>query len=272
LTSPTANRPSLIPAGFNPATLFKPLVSPETQRTVVAVWGDKDTGKTHFALTFPAPIRLLDLDMGAEDLAGKFANKTIIHAPISVEDPSNPASVAQALTLFHHAWTWALTESAKDGGTVVVDTAGQLWQWVQTVKLAEVKNKKYRAEVAKKGGDESKVDYENIKLHQFEYAEANNFMASLLRRALAHEGANVVFIHHSQPKYDSSGNNTGRIEPRWFREMPNIVPTVIQMFRNPQDGTYTGKIDKLRADGTRVGLMIPNLDYLILDTLVHPSK
>jgi hypothetical protein len=269
-TSPAPTRPpTLTPQpGFNPATLFKPLAQPEKQRLVVAVWGDKDTGKTHFSLTFPEPVYLLDLDMGAEDLAHKFPGKTITHAPIAVEDPSSPASVAQALVLFTHAWKWALTEASQSGGTVVVDTAGQLWQWVQTVKLAEVKNKKYRAEVAKKGGDESKVDYENIRLHQFEYAEANNFMASLLRRALAADGANVVFLHHSQPKYDSSGNRTNYLEPRWFREMPNIAPVVIQTFRD-QAGTYSARIDKLRADGSRVGLMIPNLDHAVLDKLAH---
>lgn len=254
---------------FNPATLFRPLATPEKSRLVTAVWGDKDTGKTHFSLTFPDPIRLLDLDMGAEDLAHKFPGKEIVHAPISVEDPSSPQSVAQALVLFTYAWKWALDESSKDGGTVVVDTAGQLWQWVQTVKLAEVKNKKYRAEVLKKGGDESKVDYDQIRLHQFEYAEANNFMASLLRRALAADGANVVFLHHSQPMYDSGGNKTNRLEARWFREMPNIAPNVVQMFRDPQ-GTYTGHIVKLRADGTKVGLSIPNLDYQILNKLAHP--
>lgn len=259
------------PVGFDPATLFRPLVAPERQRLVVALWGEPKKGKTHLALDFPDPIRLLDLDMGAEDLAPKFPGKTIIHAPLAPADPTDPASVAQALELFIRAWQWALGEASKDGGTVVVDTASQLWRWVQVVKLEQIRQKRYRAEVAKKGGDESKVDYDNVRLYQYDYAEANNAMGNLLRRALSAEGANVVLIHHAQEKYDSSGNPTGRLKMRGYAETSAIVPIQVQMYKKPE-GTFASRIEHFRTDGMREGLILDNLTYALLNKLAHPAS
>jgi hypothetical protein len=267
--TPTAVMP---PTGvpFDPSTLFRSLSAPTRRRIVLAAWGDKDTGKTHLSLTFPDPIYLLNLDMGADDLAHKFPGKDIVHAPIAVEDPTDVRSTAEALQRLALAWKWALGEADKHNGTVVLDTVGQAWSWVQAVKLAEVRNKKYRAALAKVGGDESKVDYENIKLMQFEFNEANTWMASFLRRGLAHETANVVFLAHAQPAYDASGNQTNRLVPRWFKETPNIAPNIVQTYRDAQ-GQYCARIEKLRADGQRVGLMIPGLSHATLDTLIHPK-
>lgn len=266
--TPATVPPSPLP--FDPSTLFRSLSAPAKKRVVLAAWGDKDTGKTHLSLTFPDPIYLINLDMGADDLAHKFAGKVITHAPIAVEDPTEIRSTAEALQKLALVWKWALAEADRNNGTVVLDTVGQAWSWVQTVKLAEVKNKKYRAALLKAGGDESRVDYDNIKLHQFEYAEANNYFASFLRRALAAEGANVVLLAHAQPAYDAAGNKTARLEPRWFRETPNIAPNIVQTYRDAQ-GQYCARIEKLRADGQRIGLMIPGLSYATLDALVHPK-
>lgn len=258
------------PARFDPASLFRPLAAPTKQRVVCAVWGEPGKGKTHFALTFPDPVYLLDLDMGAEDLAPKFPGKTIVHAPLAPHDPTDPASVARALELFIHAWQWALGEAARQSGTVVIDTASQLWRWVQVVKLEQIRQKRYRAEVAKKGGDESKVDYDNIRLYQYDYAEANNAMGNLLRRALAAEGANVVLIHHAQEKYDASGNPTGRLQMRGFGETTAIVPTQLQLYKTP-DNQFMARIEKFRADGTKEGLSLPNLTYPLLAAMSFPA-
>ncbi len=264
-----ANLPVPMPGGFNPATLFKPLTSPTSQRIVCAGWGQPKVGKTHFALTFPDPIRLLDLDMGAEDLAHKFPGKTIIHAPLAPQDPTDPASVARALELFIHAWIWALGEASKDGGTVIMDTASQLWRWVQVVKLEQIRQKRYHAEVAKKGGNESLVDYDNVRLYQYDYAEANNVMANLLRRPLQAEGANVVLLHHAQEKYDSSGNATGKYQMRGFAETTAIVPITLQFFRD-QAGAFAAQIQHFRPDGLREGLVLQNMAYPLLHKLAHP--
>jgi hypothetical protein len=253
---------------LDPASLFRPLAPPERRRVVCSIWGEPKKGKTHFALTFPDPIYLLDLNLGAEDLQPKFAGKQIVHAPLVPDDMLDPASVARALNTFMAGWRWALREASQRSGTVVVDTASQLWRWVQTVYLESIRQKRFRAEVAKRGGDESRVDYENIRLYQYDYALANNAMANILNLALAAEGANVVLIHHAQEKYDASGNPTGKLHMRGYAETPAIVGVQLQLYKTP-DGQFMSRLEHFRPDGTKEGLSIPNLNYTLLSALVH---
>lgn len=262
--SPTAPPPGV--PGFDPATLFRPLAAPTDRRLFVAVWGEPKKGKTHFSLTFPEPIYLLDLDMGAEDLAPKFPGKQIVHCPLAPDDPTDPVSLAHSLQKFILAWKWAVDQAAQSGGTVIVDTASQLWRWVQVVKLEQIRQKRYKAEVAKKGGDESKVDYDNIRMYQYDYAEANNAMANLIRRPLSIPGVNVVLIHHAQEKYDASGNATGKMQMRGFGETSAIAPITLQLFKDAQ-GQFMCQINAFRPDGRKEGFVLTDPTYTMLSAL-----
>lgn len=249
------------------SSFFKPAGAAPSKRLVASVWGPPKAGKTHLALTFPAPIYLLNLDLGLDPLLSKFDGKTIHDARFVVDDPEDYGSVARTLTNFIHAYEWALKEADDAAGTVVVDTASLLWDMVQVVKLAQVKQKKFKAEVAKKGGDENRVDYDLIKLHQFEYAEANTYMATLLRKALYRPSVNVVFIGSAKNAYDGSGNRLNTLEFQGFGKMPSIAEATITMRRAP-DNSFVGRIDDCRFEPGYNGTEIPGLTYDTLKSLL----
>ncbi len=57
---------------------FKSLSEVEKKRGLkVGIYGDFATGKTHFALTAPEPIFIIDTEMGASPLAYQFKEKDI---------------------------------------------------------------------------------------------------------------------------------------------------------------------------------------------------
>ena len=96
----------------------------------VLVWGPPETGKTHFALTAPEPIHVIDTEFGTYPLLCKepFKNKDIRvfeAAQLNVEsaeiDPvKSIEAVEEAISFLKDI----------NEGTVVIDSVTDIWQWL----------------------------------------------------------------------------------------------------------------------------------------------
>src|SRR6266700_711635 len=124
--------------GFRPATEIK-----AHPRLVMAVDGGEKSGKTRFALTTPAPIYYINLDVGLEGVIDEFiGNKEIVVAEyaenveeigdIPTQDGKKRQDAAKVVTnSVFRDFRYAVRNGAR---TVVIDTGTEFWSML---RLAE---------------------------------------------------------------------------------------------------------------------------------------
>lgn len=252
--------------------MFQEVTAEQNRRLVLSLWGNTKEGKTHFALGAPRPLRWIDLDMGVLELLGKFpdlasGSGNFTRAAFNMTEQTDAGTFGQLLKDVHAAYLWALANS--DGGTVVVDTATQLWQVVQTVKLYDVEQRRIETWKQKHRGAEPEPG--DVRLYPYDYAAANSFYGGLLRRAMQQHKCNVLFLHRSKLEYGPNGQTTGRTLFQGFNETPAIVQTTIQMTRETGgEKRFVAKIENCRQNPEWAGLTVPNLEWETLREMLSP--
>jgi len=122
---------------------FESVSVPEHKRLVVAIDGLQKTGKTSLALRFPKPLVMLNLDFSLEELVVQhpelWDDNTCQQARLQMNELTDPSTWGALLKEFHEKYIRALEFAEAYGGTVIVDTATQLWQVVQAVNIEHVR-------------------------------------------------------------------------------------------------------------------------------------
>ena len=158
-------------------SLFQKATERKSDSLVVSVWGVPKAGKTTFYLgnedkglsPWPTPIYVFNFDQSVDELLERTSpdvREELYIIDLVSSDPFLTDQEAINLNnLFEKAVREALVDimAGSDGtgpgtGTIVLDTASQYWQLVQTVDLAQVKRVR---------SDQDK------KLMPFDYARAN---------------------------------------------------------------------------------------------------
>ena len=230
-----------------------------TKRLVVSLWGQPKAGKTHFALSAPDPIEFFDFDLGREGVDHKFKGKSI--TPHLYEIPLGGLQDQHATELlqkFYREYKVAL-DALQDlgGGTVVLDTASDLWSVIQAAKLAEVRTRRAKKKVG--------VDPDDVQVYPYDYSEANLAMANILRAVLFRPDVNGVFIHRAKKVYEG-GNETNKLEFQGFGQTPAITQAMVQLFKNTK-GRF-GKIEVCRFDPDLESMEVKDLTYDTLRNLM----
>lgn len=114
-------------------------------RLIARVGGLEKGGKTHFALTAPAPIGLMDMDRGLEGVVEKFANdKTIYTKNLRGMPSRSQADYERRWETFKDSHYILLDD--KDIRTVVWDTDTEAWEMARLAffgKLSQIKPHHY---------------------------------------------------------------------------------------------------------------------------------
>ena len=246
---------------------FTVVKMPENPRLVMSVWGGDKTGKTSLGLTFPAPVLDLNLDFGIDELfytRPELLGKVMKH-DLQLNELTEPETWGQLLVDFHTHYLAALVYANDRGGTVMVDTATQLWQVIQAVKVEQVRNARLSKVEARKfvsqAAREEALERAG-KPSQMDYSQANAFMGGLMRRALHYPNVNALFINKAKPEYNDAGRPTGALEYHGFGEMPGITQVHVQMYRKGMK--HYGRIQRCRFDTSLEGLDIENPTYAVL--------
>jgi len=173
------------------------------------IYGEPEVGKTHFALTFPDPIYVVDTEFGLAPLLQKdlFKDKEIRVFEACVLDTKtvevDPIKSIEALERALSAL------STLQRGTVVIDSISDVWQWLQAW-LEVVASKKTSTGQP----------------YRFEYGKANMRYRKLILRLIA-QPINVVLTAKVTEKYDSSGNPMGVYVPRAQKDTSHMVDVVL---------------------------------------------
>ena len=253
-TSPMPMKPALLlPKGLEP-------VRSRPQRIIAAVRGNAKEGKTAFALDFPEPVVIFNFDYGYESAAtyvlSKHPGKKLYHFDMPTTEDMSTAEYAALVRTFLSKYVECLTYCDSLGGTVVVDTASDLWRIVQEAILGPIKEKvppgKY--------------------MSQFEYGKANLVMAAILRRPFHFNNVNAVFVHRNKQVYDGPNPVPGKYEGRWFDDTPAIVEYVFDMFEDGNDKKIKARIEVCRPDRTLRGTVLTNPTHALVWGMVGPGE
>jgi hypothetical protein len=212
------------------------------QRLLVSVWGQEKVGKTHFALTFPGPIYFFDFDLGAETVMPKFADKEVYYARYNTSLLSDNIDTYQALW---NGFKSDLSDAlASDGGTIVFDSATQIWSLVQKVYLDKIMKRR---------------ESRSQQVYPFDYADANIAYEGLISAVKENKDMNLVLTHRAREIYSNKGQRTGTYEAQQNSRTPYFVQWVVQLYKDQQE--HIAKVESCRFGSEFEGITLKNLDY-----------
>lgn len=223
-TTPTPASPSTVGTSFAK-------VAAARRRLIVAVDGLEKCGKSHFALTAPGPIAVLNFDIGLEGVADKFVleGKHVMTANYDVpEGIANTQAMADAADRIWQQmvkdYYWAL----KHVRTVVLDTATEVWELLRLARFGKL-----------------------TQVMPHHYGPVNAEYRKLIRAAYDHD-ANLVLLHKLKPEYETKvvnnkevSNRTGRYVRAGMGDTGFLVQLNALAYRGDTDPLYTNDSVKL---------------------------
>lgn len=213
-------------------TGFKQATAAAVKHIVALVTGERDAGKTHFALTAPGPIAFQSLDIGEDGVIQQFqATKNIqlaryLPRNIHAMDMSDKEAREKQADEARGIWTDFVRDfqaalNSPDIRTIVWDTALEVRQLSELCafgKLAQIQPR-----------DRPPQKYE---LHK------------IVRQALACDPPkNFIVIDKLKQKW-VGGNSTDELEPAGFKDIEYLFPTIVRLYHD--DDGFSLDIERCR--------------------------
>jgi len=184
------------------------------------IGGFEKDGKTHFGLTMPAPISVLNIDRGLEGVIEKFAREKEIH--ISKDFRAMPSETMQDNEKRWDAIMSAYTEALEDSRTrsILYDTDTEAWEIARLAYLGKL-----------------------VGVRELHYPEVNSIFRKVIDMALAHD-KNVMFTCRLRKQYVRSKSAEGKDSATWngkyeesgFGEFGSIVQANLRAKIVNEDG------------------------------------
>ena len=222
-------------------------------RIVMSVEGQEKCGKTHFALTAPGPIALIDMDTGLEGVVGKFAKEKEIYVKsYNWKDATSQAEWTSMWEDSKGAFLAALKE--KEIRTLIVDTGTE---WYEMIRLARF-------------GKLNKVAMADGKAVPFPYGPVNTEFRDLIKKV--YEGdKNLILIHKLKKEYIKD-TFTGKYERAGFGDIPYIVQLNMRVWRKDGELGFTVHDSRHNAEVAGLEMMAPMCDFETLAGEVFPDS
>jgi hypothetical protein len=197
-------------------------------RILMNVEGMEKGGKSHFALTAPGPISLIDMDTGLEGVVNKFSRqKKIYRAYFNYHDATSQTEWDNMWKKMKQAFYDSL--ATKSIRTIIADTASEMWELCRMAafgKLAQVK--------------------------PHHYAPVNAEFRDLIRKAYDSD-KNLILIHKQKKEYVDE-KWTGNMERAGFGDIGYAVQANLISWRITKlDEQYgKGREDEYKGFGITV--------------------
>jgi hypothetical protein len=232
----------------------------EESRIFANVYGVSGAGKTAFALTFPPPFFILNLDKDMRELLMQLPDSYDVEYERLVfeVDGLTAGSAAQYLVKADALLKKALLAGE---GTFLLDGGDIFWDTVKIAKLM-------------KGGDG---------VLPKDYSPANAYMNSYLSR-LQHAPFHVCMTSMSRKKWEGAKKESDKMEADGFKHRKRWVSHEIYMFTPEQrqypsevpaqagtGQTHKAYIDTSKINESLVGSVIPNLTFKVLYAMTYGS-
>ena len=211
----------------------------------IGIYGPTSTGKTHFAMTAPGPVFIIDTELGSASIAKRFEGKDINISEIFSEsddeiwerdDVESYEKIKQAIN--------AVYRNTKEG-TIVVDSGTDLWSLCQS--YSKVKIFKLRPE-------------DRLKF-QFDWGKINNIYLQMITKLLA-TPHNLVFTGRNKEIYNGT-TPSGQFEASWQGKTEYFLDVIIEnkVIMKAGKATFLSEIIKCRPNGELKGKIYENLTF-----------
>ena len=223
---------------------FKSLKDAEVKRGIkILSYGNFSTGKTHFALSSPQPIYIIDTENGASPLANKFPDAKVLN--ISAMDNNNVEEKDEVANFekFQEVVDYLCSLKDEEVGTIVVDSISDIWEWAQAYGKVKV----------------FKIAVEDRLKQQWDWGTINKLYLKPLKK-LINKNCNLVLTARESETYEGAGKPSGRFEPKCQKKTPYWVDVALYheiKFINKQV-MFQAKIEKCRQNGSILGKIIEN--------------
>lgn len=230
---------------------FKPLAEAEQKRGLkVGVYGDFATGKTHFGLTFPEPIYIIDTENGAPPLVNNFKGKDV--RVLDVGEIDGVVSFEK----IQNAVDYIISRG--DAGTIIIDSVSDLWDYAQ--EYAKVKLFKLSV-------------LDRLK-QQWDWGSINKLYLSVVKK-LVNTNANIIFTARESEVYAGAGQPTNIMKPKWQKTTGFWLDFVIHNTKKIDklnNMNFISNIEKSRQFKSLMGKNFDNLTYDILNKSIEDMK
>ena len=233
-------KPSLV----KPKIEFKSLSETAKNRGIkILSYGNFSTGKTHFALSSPGPVFIIDTENGASPLAKKFPDAKVLNISNMGDNDIEEKDEVKNFTNYMNAVDYLCSRPEIETPTIIVDSISDIWEWAQA--YAKIK-------VFKIGIDE------RLK-QQWDWGVINKLYLKPLKK-LINKNCNLIITSRETEAYSGPGQPTGKFAPKCQKKTPYWVDLVLHhemKFINKQL-MFQAKIEKCRQKGELIGRNIDN--------------
>lgn len=227
------------------------------RRLIMALDGKEKSGKSDFALRdTPAPIAVINTDIGLDGVIQKFQHDKEIHKSDHILSFPAGGDAKAIATKADAVWIKAKRDyfGALEAGvrTLVIDTATELWEILRLARFGKL-----------------------TQVMPHHYGPVNAEFRNLIDRAYDYN-SNVILIHKLKKEYkegkDGKGSPTGRYERAGFNDTGYRVQ-INARTRRTGDGEFYLHIDDCRQnpDLFDVDFTAPMNSFTFLAAAVYPD-
>jgi hypothetical protein len=224
-----------------PKIEFKNLKEAKQNRGIkILSYGNFSTGKTHFALSSPGPVYIIDTENGASPLADKFPDAKIINISNVDSDNIEEKNEVKNYENFVQVVEHLCSLPDEQIGTIIIDSVSDFWEWCQAYGKIKV----------------FKLSIEDRLKAQFDWGVINRLYKSQINK-LINKNCNLILTARETEVYNGP-NPSGRYQPKCQKLTPFLVDFVLYhelKFINKQM-QFQAKIDKCRQNGNLISNII----------------
>lgn len=183
---------------------FTKAAQPVKKRIIMAIDGLEKSGKSHFALSAPEPIGVINFDIGLDGVVQKWQDDKDIWVQdvrFVVEDfrAMKPEDAAKEADRMLRSVTKAYKDILGEARTIVVDNATELWELVRLSHFGKL---------------------EQVKPHH--YVHPNNEYREFIRVAYDQSRTNLILLHKMSDEYVND-KTTGNKKRKGFSDTGYLV-------------------------------------------------
>lgn len=209
----------------------------------IGIYGDYATGKTHFGLTAPEPIYILDTELGASPLADKFKGKDIRILDVAEKDGSKSyQKIVDAVEYI---------SKQEKVGTVILDSISDLWEFSQEYGKVNI----------------FKIKPEQRLAQQWDWGVLNKLYMNVLMKLIKLD-CNLIVTSREAEIYAGAGQPTNQVKAKWQKTTGFWVDLVLhntKKFDKLGKTNFNTHIEKCRQSGELMGKSFVSLDFKKLE-------
>jgi AAA domain len=187
-------------------------------RLIMSSSSKEKKGKTHFGIhTTPAPVALIDFDLGTEGVVNKkTSGRVIIHKQFNLAKRAaleDRKVKREEWEEEHHACLHTIRACVASPliRTLVIDTGTEMWELARLAEFGKL---------------------EQVKSHH--YGPLNREFREIIQSVYARKNLNAIFTHKVKKEYVDD-KTTGKVERAGFGDMPFLVQCNIEHYKTTPD-------------------------------------